>query len=407
MLENKKKIDIIITNTRFIIFVIGVISLVGFLLSHNFLYGYYFGGSNDLNITNFYVFSNYLPFKPLTITFTGTIFFGLSYMVFSTISLYLQPDSRNHSMLSKIFLIIVIWASILIVLILTFSSLSLDNALGNAIHLIVFSLFFFYIFSLLILLFSSLIGFYSTFFISMLSGIVSYTILNTHSSFEDLYILMISMGIIFIHNVTIAILITSKNEKKDIILTRQLWYLLALSPIVFFEFICNNFPLILSLPLYVVFIVLIVLLIFYWKKINIKLNGNQIKESLKSLFDSHNKNGFIYTLMMFSSNIFKDGIGNGVKIIISFSLLLIILIVSQFSLIFGSTLRTVNDDIAPKLCIKYRDEDNIQSELLSNFNIINGNQIIYSNSKWEQAMINSDNYTIDHVNGKEDCVKNE
>lgn len=407
MLENKKKIDTIITNTRFIIFVIGVISLVGFLLSHNFLYGYYFGGINDLNITNFYVFSNYLPFKPLTITFTGTIFFGLSYMVFSTISLYLQPNSKSQSMLSKFFLIIVIWASILVVLILTFSSLSLDNALGNGIHLIVFSLFFFYIFSLLILLFSSLIGFYSTFLISILSGIFSYIFINRYSSFEDFYILMISMGIVFIHSVTVAILITSKNEKKDNIFIYQLWYLIFLSLIAFFNSIFNKLPIIPYVPLYLMFILLIGLLIIYWKKINIKLNGNQIKDSFKSFFDSHNKNGFIYTLMMFSSNIFKDGIGSGAKIIISFSLLLIILIVSQFSLVFGSTLRSVNDDTAPKLCIKYRDEDNIQSELISNFNIINGNQIIYSNSKWEHAMINSDNYTINHVKENEDCVKNE
>lgn len=92
------KIILIFQNYRFIFLGITLFSIFSFLITYNFLYGYYFGGGIERSFSNFEIFQRIIPFHLNTLTMTWLII-----TLSSTLLIYSLKLIKEKGIFNKLF----------------------------------------------------------------------------------------------------------------------------------------------------------------------------------------------------------------------------------------------------------------------------------------------------------------
>jgi len=101
----------------------------------------------------------------------------------------------------------------------------------------------------------------------------------------------------------------------------------------------------------------------------------------------------------------KNSESYGIKAVISLAVIISFLITSQAALTTGYYVRNTFVDASQKsiFCIKFVNEEKNPQYVKSNYYMTNGNEIIYSNERWNLSVFKSDNYNLNVINSDSKC----
>ncbi|MEI4463761.1 hypothetical protein SZL87_15150 [Exiguobacterium indicum] len=437
------------STVRFILFLVSIFSLLSIILIHNFLYGYFFGGSGE-KFSNFYLVTNFIKFTPLTISFVIFIFWGLYYFLSSIINMIKVENFPNKFIkyVSIIFMIAVVIVAVTFILTFTFAQdFNFKNYLKYLlVTLIMMILVGVVMYTLSRLIYSLFINpsiFFTAFFYNVSFVLMIYKIKQVFN-LNDLIVLI---PCIFITPVTLYIIhVLSTCKRKNIMLIAFFCSLSLMILIILLYFIpIGVFPIdsptifqqIVILIVIIFVLVLYFIVTFYIVEIFLEENDPGGIESKVELDKS--SIGYILaekgilsviwdvTLKLFdvkaltnSENVTvnqedDEGTKNneqsaksnesfGIKAVIILAVIISFLITSQSALNAGYYVRsTFVANEKAGFCIKFINEEKKPQYVKSNYYMNNGDEIIYSNENWNLSVFKSDNYNLNVIKSNSDC----
>lgn len=458
--SNLKTIEKDYSSLRFLLFLLGVFSLLSIIMIHNFLYGYFFGGNGE-KFSNFYLVTNFINFSPLTISFVTFIFFGLYYFLTSLINLInferkgKKKIIEKHKFLSyikRIFGICLLFFTIInsITLILTFT-FSQNNLNMNdffsflAITFILLSLVSVIMLTLWKLIYSLFID-VSIFFIALFYNISFLIIIDSTFIVKNIWINLIPYVLITPVTLYIIKILSDLNNKKIMKVTLFYSIILFIFNGILFVFSMTNLKsnggilngififledlflnAYLLATIIVFFIISTIIFTIIIKKSNITSSKSEHKiniilnkineqgilkvtwEILLDLFDKRNFNSSKQIYIDSQSSKYSNGSTRSyeIKTFASLAILISFLLTSQAALDAGFYVRNIfikqNEDQEINFCIKFFDQKKRVNYIKSNYYMNNGNEIIYSDENWNFSVLKSDNYQLKTMKSVPSC----
>ncbi|TPV45952.1 hypothetical protein [Bacillus dicomae] len=400
-------------DVRFLFFGFTLISSLGFLIIYSFLYGYYFGGDEIFQISNFSIISNLIPFNLKTLTITS-IFFVCIYYIFSV---FISLIIKNKGMKLHTSILLVFTALLLNVAITMFfaNELTFTSMLSFCLIWVFVGLIICYIYVAIKTLehpFVTISGF--LFHIVVFASLLY--VLGSMGILEELEILKI----ISVLSVPSLIIITTMfhyyHRKRWFDLISYLSISLTISVVI--VFILEKYNLIfisniITLIILVLILHFIILKIMKWlpkmseikKKfsINVKFELG-IKEEKERQKESK---GFLYNLIAQCYSMLLNKANNTPKLAISLILLLAFVLLPRLSLSCGQLIRGINEAYESSVEITYVNQSGKEKGLIGNYYIENNSTLYVANKCWELEVIKPVNYHIKPMDkgNKQNCDK--
>lgn len=389
------------SNIKFIIFTFSLISILGFLLIYNFLYGYYFSGAIDDTISNFSVISNFIPFDFRTLSITSFYFICIFYIIFGLVSL-IQSDKKDKG---KIILYLLFFA-ITITIMLTFffaNNLSFKSFFSFSLIWVFLGILVWFLFILINLMVRPTLLIKSTLLTFTLGAII--TIILMQIGFDEEFlqpILLVILIILWPVMTTISIAFEKRN-----------WmYFINCLPISFsillvIVYLMNSININLNAIIDLLFLGFINIPIYYIVKTTKKRNKKgEVKKKItediiedssevsSSEIRNDKEQGLFYISILLIYNVIVDRNENGMKMVLGALLLFVFVVTPQISMICGKGIRTINISEIPSTEIVYVNQNGIEKNVVANYYLENDSIIYISNKDWELEVIKPLNYHI-------------
>lgn len=352
-LISEKKINylsMLYMNVKFILFAFSIVSILGFLITYNFLYGYYFSGDVNFKISNFSIISSFIPFDTRTLLMTSFFLICIYYIISGTYFLVKKTEKKTLGI-------------VLIIVSIFFINISLSLFFSTDVT--PKSLFYF----LLVWIFiGSIFG---------VTYILLYSIFN--------YMLLIK-GIILtiMFFLMINVFIKDLNSEFKLTVFFVIWLiisclLICFKRVYFIEYIGGYFKK------------------KYKRK---KLNVDESKEKINKLQSNRN----VYMIDQYKSPLYKalkflffaliQKNNSEKKILIGLVLLISYILIPYLSLTCGKVIRNANDTVELPLVISYVHQNGQKENMYANY-FLEDNSILYiSNKDWELEVIKPMNYHV-------------
>lgn len=400
---SKINLDRYIFEGKFILFIVSILSFLGFPLVYNFLYGYYFGGTNEIVISIFQAYSNLISFDLKLLTVITVFFIGNYYIITSLLKVLLNSErSAPQKIISTLILILlfiglfsIIFAiffggkinpeKVLSFFLLFISALFFIGAIGSISYVvsvqinracinfqIIIGYIYIVIFMIKLFHFEELFWLLSIFMLSYFLAIISSNINNF--TIEKAHLFTISWSMVTITYFDFL--------NKESVMFFSIFYFFSM---LIFILVLNKLYV---LKIYQMHNQLIILQ--FQDHVNYL-----VVERISSIHKEITRQGLIVYLFKHLQLYFSDENNNSKKMMISIIAVFTFLITPQIALMSGYGVRMMNIDSGnQKYEITFNTSKKTNVKIKANYYIISGNEIIYSDENWKLARIKSDNYII-------------
>ncbi len=344
------------------------------MIVHNFLYGFYFGGTGENKLTNFFLISNYVNFNSVTLTITSSFFLCLFY--FTTSLVVTVIDQSKSSILKSFVLLLILLFALSAIFMFIFSNLSPNSFSLYFIYLLIMSSFFISILALIYFLIK-----YP--FYLVISFILSFTICYFSYSFIAIYSYNELILAILFSFLTLVIILSLVHLDKR----KTIYVIYILKSLIFVVYLSN----------FSSFLKKIVFLFstFIYKNTKVTNTSSQLVSS--GIKHEISESGLMFGLIFYLIRNLKNKKEQvALRSISSLVILLTFLCISPMFLQAGMILRT-SSVIDNKYCIEYS-LNNIEHNVTSNFIITEKDSVIYSDDNWNFNIIKTGTYAIKQFN---------
>jgi|GEM_PF-4551139 len=402
--ERVEKFSKLYTDTKFILFALSIVSLLGFLIVYNFLYGYYFSSDITFKISNFSIISNFVPFDARTLAMISFFFICIYYVISGSFSLIRETEKKKIMAFFVIFIVI-------------FLNILLCQFFANDLTIKNMSSF------LLLWLFIGLsVLFLYVFIYSFFNlGLALKSFISTTTIFLMLFIILeeITADLIIVLWLflwlIVSLLMIFYKEKASMI------YLICL-PISF----CLTFVVCIYLKRYIpislwyfyicIFLLNIVVYKIFRYFSRKKSNNGDLKiekpkkevievTPKKNTYNINQEKGLVYKALkiLFGSLVQKNN--SSTKLLVGAALLISFVLIPFLSLICGKGIRTVNISEELPLIISYTNQNGDKESICANYFLENNSILYVSNKNWELEVIKPVNYHIKPINDEKLCME--
>lgn len=400
---SKLNLDRYIFEGKFILFIVSILSFLGFPLVYNFLYGYYFGGTNEIVISIFQAYSNLISFDLKLLTVITVFFIGNYYILNSLLRTLLGNKRSAQQKIKSVLIISILFTALFSIIFAIFfgGKISPEKVLS------------------FFLLFVSALFFIGA--IGSISYVVSVQINRTCINFQIvigyIYIVIFMIKLfhfeelfwllsIFMLSYFIAIISSNINNftiEKAHLFTIS-WSMVTIT---YFDFLNKGSVMFFSIFYFfsmLIFILalnkLYVLKIYQMHNqlIILQFQGHVnylVLERISSIHKEITHQGLIMYLFKHLQLYISEKNNSSKKMTISIIAVFTFLITPQIALMSGYGVRIMNIDSGnQKYEITFNTSKKTNMKIKANYYIISGNEIIYSDENWKLARIKSDNYII-------------
>lgn len=410
-------LDKIIFESKFIMFVISLLSFIGFPVVYNFLFGYFFGGPESNLFSVFQSYSNLVPFDLKLFSATTIFFLGIYYIV----STFIITVFRNRGISNKYVIKFFITAILMSVLFTLLFSLFFA---GEITLIVLLSFFGLYVSIILTIILCASILYTvfcanQTFVVQVLIHFIyGWYILLNYFQIEKtvLIIAAISLVLLTLFISIINQMLNNQNLKLFFV------YTLNFSSFCLFYFIIVNDY---TLTRFSIFYTILLCIFTYKLKLVDQLNktisskeagfflhDNTYEDIIKKIelmgVQAH-KRGLIFNVFVYFYRLIESKNNELYKMFISLFLLSSFLLAPQLSFLFGNSVRHLNSmEDKWNIRIEYFDNRNSINCLNVNYYIIQDNEVIFSDENWNLGRLKNDNYKIvntENGSGFNSCVK--
>lgn len=392
------------TDTKFILFAFSIVSILGFLVVYNFLYGYYFSSDINFKISNFSIISNFVPFDARTLAMTSFFFICIYYVISGSYSLIRKTENKKTVVFFIIFSMI-------------FFNILLSQFFANDLTIKSMSSFFLIWLFIGLVILISFVFIYSSF--SLIFAVKSIALTTTIFFMLSIFIEELtpeSIILIWFFLWLLVSLIMIFYKEKAIMI-----YLIHL-PISF----CLIFAILpflkrfySSISIWNLYIFIFLLNIFVYKifghlkkkRNNKKLNTEEPKKELnevipkKNTYNINQEKSLVYNALKLLFLMMVQKNNSGTKLAVGVAMLISFVLIPYLSLICGKGIRSVNDSEELPLIISYINQDGNKETICANY-FLDDNSILYvSNKNWELEVVKPINYHIKPSRDNKLCLE--
>lgn len=392
------------TDTKFILFAFSIVSILGFLVVYNFLYGYYFSSDINFKISNFSIISNFVPFDVRTLAMTSFFFICIYYVISGSYSLIRKTEKKKIVVFFIIFTVI-------------FFNILLSQFFVNDLTIKNMSSFF------LIWLFLGLI--------ILILFVFIYSFISLRFAAKNI---ALTTTIFFM----LYILIEELSPESIILLWFFLWLIVSLLMIFYKEKIIMIYLIYLPISFCLILAVFIFLKRFYipiriWhfytfifllnifvykiagyireKRNNKELNTEEPKKEIskvipkKNIYNINQEKSLVYNALKLLFLLMVQKNNSGTKLMVGVVMLISFILFPYLSLICGKGIRSVNASEELPLIVSYINQDGNKETICANYFLENNSILYVSNENWELEVIKPINYHIKPNRDKKLCFE--
>lgn len=400
---SKLNLDKYIFEGRFILFIVSILSFLGFPLVYNFLYGYYFAGTDEIIISIFQAYSNLVSFDLQLYSVISVFFIGNYYILNSLLRTLLGNKRSAQQKIKSVLIISILFTALFSIIFAIFFGGEISPEKVVSFFLLFVSILFFigllgsigYIISVQInrtcVNFQIILGY---------MYIVVYMIKLFHFG-EIFWLISLSMLIYYLAIISSAI--------NNFIIEKAHLFTISWSmvTVTYFNFLNQESPIFFCI-FYFTSMLIFILILYKLYVLKIHQMDNQLiilqfqdhvnyvtVEKMVSTNSEIIKHGLIMYLFKHLQLYFFEKNNNSKKISISITAIVAFLLTPQIALMCGYGVRVMNDVSSEhKYEITLNTVKETKVRIKANYYIISGNEIIYSDENWKLARIKSDNYII-------------